>query len=57
MVKDFGSGFVTRLGCLVVGLKIYPSTGWDIGNLNTTFENLLWLFGLLRLLDKLNSRW
>lgn len=27
MVKDFGSGFVTRLGCLVVGLKIYPSTG------------------------------
>lgn len=57
MVKDFGSGFVTRLGCLVVGLKIYPSTGWDIGNLNTIFKNLLWLFGLLRLLDKLNSRW
>lgn len=54
MVKDFGSGFVTRLGCLVVGLKIYPSTGWDIDNLNTIFENLLWL---LRLLDKLNSRW
>lgn len=48
MVKDFGSGFVTRLGCLVVGLK----------DLSLNWLRHRWLKCYIwESLDKLNSRW